>query len=247
MFNQGEIVHHVRDALGSILVVDYRRHRVLTFNTIFEQSKIDRRSPWLPVHEYNRAMLLPVAFGQPRHATVLGLGGGVMASALHHLLPACQVHAVELRQAVLDVAREFFSLPDSDRLRVTISDARNALEQMPDSSTDLILADLYSAERMSPAQAQRQFITQCSRALSAEGWLALNYHRTPDQASPFFRQLKIHFADVLIFRSKSNNTVIYASKRHFEALNSRDPLLAELEARLPIDWRKLMGKVTRLS
>src|SRR5690606_34998140 len=103
------------------------RHRVLTFNTIFEQSKIDRRSPWLPVHEYNRAMLLPVAFGQPRHATVLGLGGGVMASALHHLLPACQVHAVELRQAVLDVAREFFSLPDSDRLRVTISDARNAL------------------------------------------------------------------------------------------------------------------------
>ena len=31
MFNKGEIIHHTRDALGSILVVDYRKHRVLTF------------------------------------------------------------------------------------------------------------------------------------------------------------------------------------------------------------------------
>lgn len=246
MFNRGEIIHHTRDALGSILVVDYRKHRVLTFNSVFEQSKIDRQRPHLPVHEYSRAMLLPVALSEPAHATILGLGGGVTASALHHLLPGCRIHAVELRPSVLGIAREFFSLPDSDRLSVTIADARPALEALPDASTDLIMADLYNADRMSPAQAQRLFVTHCARVLSDSGWLVLNYHRTPDPEGPYFRQMKQHFAVVLMFRSKSNNTVIYASKQHFESLHSGDPALADLERRLPIGWHQLMARVSRL-
>lgn len=246
MFNQGEIIHHTKDALGSILVIDYRKHRVLTFNSAFEQSKIDRRRPHLPVHEYNRAMMLPAAFAQPRHVTILGLGGGVMASAFHHLYPDCQIHAVELRPEVVAVSREYFGLPESDRLTVTIADARDALSKLPDASTDLILADLYSGDRMSPAQAQRLFIDQCSRVLSPNGWLTLNYHQPPDPGSVYLRQLRKQFAKLLMFRSKTNNTVIYASKQPFEALHSRDPSLLALEQQLPIDWRKLMAKVTPL-
>ncbi|MBQ0833665.1 methyltransferase domain-containing protein [Marinobacter sp.] len=246
MFNKGEIIHHSRDKLGSILVIDYRKHRVLTFNSVFEQSKIDRQHPHVPVHEYSRAMLLPAAFIEPKNVTILGLGGGVMASAFHHLYPACQVHAVELRQAVLDVAREYFGLPDSERLKVTIADARNALSDLPDASTDMILADLYSADRMSPAQAQRQFVESCSRALSPSGWLVLNYHRTPDPEGPYFRQLRKHFTVLLTFKSTTNNTVVYASKQPFEAIHPKDPALANLEKRLPIDWSRLMSRVSRL-
>ncbi|TYC58204.1 methyltransferase domain-containing protein [Marinobacter sp. BW6] len=246
MFNKGEIIHHTRDALGSILVIDYRKHRVLTFNSVFEQSKIDRRYPYLPVHEYNRAMMLPAVFANPRHVTILGLGGGVMAGAFHHLYPECRIHAVELRQAVLDTAREFFDLPDSERLEVTIADARDALGKLADASTDMILADLYNADRMSPAQAQKQFVDECARALSDDGWLVLNYHRTPDVEGPYFRRLKRHFAVLLGFRSKSNNTVVYASKRHFQSVHPKDPVLAEMENRLPIDWRRLMTKVSRM-
>ncbi|MBE95190.1 methyltransferase domain-containing protein [Marinobacter sp.] len=244
---KGEIIHYTRDALGGILVVDYRKHRVMTFDSVFEQSKIDRRRPHLPVHEYSRAMLLPVAFAQPAHATVLGLGGGVMASALLHLLPECQVHAVELRPRVLEVAREYFSLPHSTNLIMTIGDARDALGKAPDGSSDLILADMYNSDRMSPAQAQRQFIRQSSRVLGGSGWLAINYHRTPDINGPLFHQLRAEFAVLLLFKSKTNNTVIFASKRPFEALRTKDPTLVELENRLPIDWRRLMGRVIRLN
>ena len=244
---KGEIIHYTRDALGGILVVDYRKHRVMTFDSVFEQSKIDRRRPHLPVHEYSRAMLLPVAFAQPVHATVLGLGGGVMVSALLHLLPDCQVHAVELRPRVLDVAREYFSLPHSANLMMTIGDARDALSKTPEGSSDLILADMYNSDRMSPAQAQRQFIRQSSRVLGDSGWLAINYHRTPDINGPLFHQLRAEFAVLLLFKSKTNNTVIFASKRPFEALNTKDPTLVELENRLPIDWRRLMGRVIRLN
>jgi spermidine synthase len=244
---KGNIVHFARDDLGGILVIDYRKHRVMTFDSVFEQSKIARRHPHLPVHEYSRAMLLPVAFNQPAHVTILGLGGGVVANALLHLLPECQVHAVELRQAVVDVAREYFDLSESPRLNVTIEDARNALETLPDGQTDLILADMYSAERMSPVQVQREFIKQCSRVLSDSGWIALNYHRTPDLNGAFFKQLQGEFAVVLAFKSKTNNTVIYGSKKPVELPASRDPRLINLEEALPIDWRGLMARVIRLS
>ena len=242
----GRIVHFARDDLGGILVIDYRKHRVMTFDSVFEQSKIARRHPHLPVHEYSRAMLLPVAFNQPAHITILGLGGGVVANALLHLLPDCQVHAVELRQAVVDVAREYFDLSDSRRLSVTIEDARNTLEALPDDHTDLILADMYSAERMSPVQVQQEFIKKCSRVLSDSGWIALNYHRTPDLNGAFFKQLQGEFAVVLAFKSKTNNTVIYGSKKPFELPASRDPRLISLEEILPIDWRRLMARVIRL-
>ncbi|MFN2362022.1 MAG: spermidine synthase [Marinobacter sp.] len=244
---KGEIIHYTRDALGGILVIDYRKHRVMTFDSVFEQSKIDRRKPHLPVHEYSRAMLLPVAFAQPSHVTVLGLGGGVMASALLHLLPDCQVHAVELRNRVLQVAREYFSLPQSANLSVTIGDARDALGKMPDSSTSLVLADMYNSDRMSPAQAQREFIRQCSRVLSSGGWLSINYHRTPDINGPLFRQLRAEFAVLLLFKSKTNNTVIFASKHAFETMHAKDPALVALEKHLPIDWRRLMARVIRLT
>lgn len=244
---KGDIIHYTRDALGGILVVDYRKHRVMTFNSVFEQSKIDRRKPHLPVHEYSRAMLLPVAFASPQHVTVLGLGGGVMASALLHLLPDCHVHAVELRPRVLEVAREYFGLPDSANLSVTLGDAREALETAAGSSTDLILADMYNADRMSPTQAQREFIRQCSRVLGDAGWLSVNYHRTPDINGPLFRQLRGEFAVLLLFKSKTNNTVIFASKQPFAALHAKDPSLVILEKRLPIDWRRLMARVIRLT
>lgn len=244
---KGEIIHYTRDALGGILVIDYRKHRVMTFDSVFEQSKIDRRRPHLPVHEYSRAMLLPVAFSQPAHVTVLGLGGGVMASALLHLLPDCQVHAIELRPSVLQVAQEYFSLPHSGNLTVTIGDARDALGKAPDSSTDLILADMYNSDRMSPTQAQREFIRQCSRVLSDSGWLTINYHRTPDINGPLFRQLRGEFAVLMLFKSKTNNTVIFASKQPVEALHTKDPTLVILEKSLPIDWRRLMARVIRLT
>ncbi len=247
MLKEGEIIHHVRDAMGSVLVIDERKHRILTFNSLFEQSKIDRRTPYLPVHEYSRAMVLPAAFHMPARVTILGLGGGALASAFHHLNSECTIDVIELRQIVVDVAREFFSLPQTERMRVTVADAREALEKMPDASSDMILADLYNADRMSPAQGQRVFIDSCTRVLSDDGWLVLNYHRPPAPNDSWFRQLKQNFSVLLSFRSKTNNIVLYASKQPFEAMDSKDPKLKELERNLPIAWRKLMAKVTRLN
>lgn len=241
--DQGEVVHAARDKLGTILVIDYRKHRVLTFDSVFEQSKIERETPWLPVHEYNRAMLLPGAFIIPERALLLGLGGGVLASGLMHLFPEARVQAVELRPKVVEVARSHFGLPESDRLDVFCGDARRHVEEATPGSFDLILTDLYQANRMSPAQSQRRFVRQCSRALTDSGWLALNYHRMPDENGTLFRELCRQFPSVLVFRSKTNNYVLYGSKQPVQPLDTADARLAVLEKRLPVGWKKLMGRL----
>tara|TARA_R100000322_G_scaffold146591_4_gene102822 strand:+ start:1620 stop:2387 length:768 start_codon:yes stop_codon:yes gene_type:complete len=242
----GEVIYRTEDALGDILVIDKGKHRVLSFGSIFEQSKIDPARPYLPVHEYNRAMLLPLAFARPQHATVLGLGGGSLVNALYHLLPEATVSVVELRSEVVDVARRFFGLATSPRISITIEDVRRAMPRLPEGATDLILTDLYDAQRMSPVQTQRRFIDQCARALSTEGWLAINYHELPPENGPLFMHLRALFAVVLLFKSKTGNYVLYACKECFDPMGSDDPRLSELEEKLPLGWRRLMGRVMRV-
>lgn len=243
----GDIVHVASDRYGNILVIDDRKHRILSFDSVFEQSKIKRKMPHVPVHEYSRAMLLPVAFTEPAQVTLLGLGGGVMAHGLHHLLPEAKIHVVELRPKVLEVAREWFALPESERLTVSLGDAGVAVEALPPASTEMILTDLYSADKMSPAQSQRQFIKACARALAPGGWLALNYHRMPEPDGNLIRELKRQFPCLLAFKSKTNNWVIYGCNRPFSPWGTPDQLFRSLEFRLPIGWANIMKRVTALS
>lgn len=86
----------------------------------------------------------------------------------------------------------------------------------------------------------------CSRALSNKGWLVLNYHRISDPNGPYFRQLRKHFGTLLVFKSKTNNTIVYASKQPLEALDTKAAQLTNLEKRRPIDWNRLMKRVSQL-
>jgi len=240
---KGDIVYVTRDNYGNILVIDDRKHRILSFDSVFEQSKILRATPQVPVHEYNRAMLLPVAFTTPARVTVLGLGGGVLAHGLFTLLPEALIDVYELRRKVTEIARAWFALPESDRLRIHVADARVAVDQLPPAGTDMILTDLYNADRMSPAQNQRQFIKACSRALSAKGWLVLNYHRMPEPEGNLMRELKRQFPLLLVFKSKTNNWVIYGHKQGVDPLPVDKGRLDTLETRLPVGWRRLLNKL----
>src|SRR5690554_6369780 len=153
---EGDIVHVTRDNYGNILVIDDRKHRILSFDSVYEQSKIWCASPQVPVHEYSRAMLLPIAFASPARVTVLGLGSGVLAHGLFTLLPEACIEVYELRRKVADIPRQRFSLPESDRLDIHVAHIHVAVDDLPEAGTDMLLTHLYSADCMSPAQSQRQ-------------------------------------------------------------------------------------------
>lgn len=209
---EGKIVHSTSDTYGNILVVDYPRYRVLSFDSIYEQSGFYIEKPYALVHEYTRIMMLVLGFIEPRHATLLGLGGGSLLRSLHHYLSHCDFHVVELRPKVYEIAREYFDIPDDERVRVSIEDAEAQMKASKDASTDIIFADMYDAYHMSPVQGQKQFVRECWRTLSEDGWLVINYHRLPDSNSPFFECLIDHFNTIMVCSGGYSNHILFACK-----------------------------------
>ena len=211
-WGRSKLVHRRNDRWGDILVIDQGDHRILTFDSIYEQSRFNLKHPALLVHYYTRAMLLGLAFMEPRHITLLGLGSGCLLQAFHRMFDNAVFEVVEYRQAVVDVASEFFNLPASPNIRVSVTDAGHYLKATPAASTDMIFADMYTAEDMNPLQLQKSFLRQCHRVLTEEGWLVGNFHELPDPTSEFFTVLHSLFAEVLLYHVPDENYIIYASK-----------------------------------
>jgi len=170
----GEEVFRTRDADGVINVYQNGDRRSLCFGNVVEQSGMSLADPSLLLFNYTRAMMLGAVLApDPRRALVLGLGGGSLARALHRHFPRCRITAVEQRAAVLEVARQWFALPDDHRLGVHVGDAQGFLaERRP--SAELIFADLYDGEGMDAQQMASEFFALCRQSLSPGGVAVFN-------------------------------------------------------------------------
>lgn len=205
-----EVLYSTEDEHGRILVLDDGNYRILTFDSIYEQSCMRLSDPHKLVHEYAQLMLLAVAFIEPRQITMLGLGGGSLLRTLHHLLPDCTFNVVELRQAVVDVATRYFALPDDPRVTISVRNALREIARLDSASSDIIFSDLYDAYSMEPAQLHYEFLTECVRVLSEQGWLVINVHRFPDDAPVYFELLSSLFPTVIL-STTAENTILLAS------------------------------------
>ncbi len=212
MFEGETLIHQQQDTWGNIHVVDHEGQRVLSFDSIYEQSRMDLKRPGMLVHHYTRAMLLGLALGNPEHITLFGLGGACLVRATHMIDPRIRIQAVELRAAVVSVAYDYFGIPASENIAIQIADGRHYITQQPAASTDLIFADMYHAIRADPFQMQKKFFHESHRVLSPEGWLVINCHELPSTESFFFRTLKHYFKEIFMCAVPGGNYVFYASK-----------------------------------
>ncbi len=245
-FYANTIVYHTTDPWGDIIVMDKQKLRILAFDPVYEQSSIDLMNPHIPVHEYTQIMLLVLTFVNPRHITILGLGGGSLLHCLHYLLPHCTLQSFELRKKVHDVAVNFFQIPCSNQINITIADAKLAIKRYSDHSTQIIFADMYQSYGMNPFQLQKQFIKQCHRVLDDEGWLVVNYHQLPELNLSFINYLQRHFAEILVCRAFSDNFIIFARKSLAGKLCHHQAALDNLEEKLNLKLAHLFQRVSRL-
>lgn len=204
-------VYRTRDDYGDIVVYDVGKRRILTFGSIFEQSSIELDDPVRLVHEYTQAMLLPLLAISPRNITLLGLGGGGLVHSLFHALPDADIEAVELRQAVIDVAHSHFYLPRSERVHVRCADANRYVGNAMAGSTDLLLCDLYDANEACASQLDPVFYRRCKLLLTSNGWLAMNYHQLPSIDHPSVKALRDYFTAVFLCVVGSGNWVVLAT------------------------------------
>lgn len=214
-------IHRSYDELGPIQVMDDGHKRYLAFGTDDEQSCQLIHQPHLLQHEYTRAILLALLMVTPKHITVIGIGGGCLLTTLHHMLPNCLFQGVELRREVARLAHKFFKLPKDERIKIHIGDGFQYLLQS-ESSTDLIIADMYLADGIDQQQLSQNFIEASFKRLNDGGWLVLNYwldHKVEEQ---LINALQQSFDQVYMCNTGGGNWVIYAGK-----VNINNPIIKE--------------------
>ena len=204
-------LYRTTDEHGDLVVYEFNDCRVLTFGSVFEQSRMRLHQPLQLEHEYTTAMLLPLLLQTPRHVTLLGLGAGVLASYLFHTFDQLPLTVIEWRETVIDIAHEFFALPVDVRMDILHDDAGVYMHSTP-VNTDWILCDLFSASDMSAVQLQADFYRDCFNALHADGWLVLNFHGLPSVECPAMRALCAVFPSVFLVSLASGNRVVMACK-----------------------------------
>ena len=249
----GKELYRIDDGEGAIVVTQRGNKRLLSFGSRLEQSSVLMNMPYYLIHQYTQIMLLGLLFADARRMTVLGLGGGALAHSLSHYFPDSTIEAVEIRQAVIDIAYDWFDLPRRHNLRVVNDDALHYLSTLERGATDIIFSDLYVSEGMSACQAQQAFIEACFEALSEHGCLVINFHQQPHQASALmaaierlFSEIIIHDADAL--PGQSPNAIMFCCKRaaalHTPDFNWRAELLAK-RVKMPLMqyYRQLSRKV----
>lgn len=169
----GHLIFHTQDAYGELRVMDDGTQHLLSFGPGDEQSACFKSDPARPVFEYTQAMLLPLLFQTPKKALCLGLGAGTLVTCLHKQFKGLKIQAVELRQAVIDIAHQYFYLPHSKQIQIMCQDAEDYMSQN-NQAYDLIFCDLYNFDGVDEMQMQNAFLERCQKALKPTGWLVLN-------------------------------------------------------------------------
>lgn len=219
-YRPGKERHRRYDEYGAIQVFDDGDKRYLCFGSADEQSCLLRTRPEQLQHEYARAMLAVLALMDEADApdpdwpvTLLGLGGGTLASALLAVCPTARITAVELRKAVVLVARQYFSLPRTPCLRVEVMDAGAYLRLHNTARARLLVSDLYLADGADTQQLQQDYMDACWHHLADGGWLVVNLWREHRDQASWLKALKQRFGQVLHATTSDGNWIVWAQKK----------------------------------
>jgi spermidine synthase len=209
------------DEHGPIYVYQTKNSRVLSFDGKIYQSCMKLNNINGLHLGYTQAMMAGLFFiPTVKTATIMGLGAGSMAKCLLSSFDELIVHAVEYREAVAKAAREYFYLPDTDRLFIHSDDAINYIKNT-DIKSDIIFSDLYNSQGMEPNQVQLSYLRDCKDALNQQGVLVLNiWHTTPKLREELDQLLALEFDNQLLsFDVDSGNTIVLAFKNDIPSIN----------------------------
>lgn len=129
----------------------------------------------LPV-AYTQAMTASLIYPQEmKRILMIGLGGGSISTYLGRAMPEAEIDTVEIDPGVIDVARKFFGIKDSPRVRYLDGDGRVFLTRNK-KQYDLILIDAFHGGYVPFHLLTREFYTLVKQRLTPGGAAVFNVH-----------------------------------------------------------------------
>lgn len=176
--NDGEIVHREKSMYRDIIVLDTQTHRCMSFaRRGGMQTCILKQTPDLLAIPYTRGVFAGLlANPGARRVLVIGLGGGVIPTAMRRVYPTLRIDVVELDPAVVDVAKRYFGYREDPRLRTFIGDGRVFVRRQARAGVryDLIVIDAYERVYVPEHLMSREFIGEVKSLLAPRGVVASN-------------------------------------------------------------------------
>ncbi len=152
-----------------------------------ESSHLDLADPARLEFEYMQQMVevvdACVSPDAPLRALHLGGAGCALPRALDARRPGSRQTAVEVDATLAHLARDWFDLPRSPRLRLRVQDARAAVQAARPGSLDLVVRDVFDGASTPPHVRTAEFTTEVARALRPGGLYLVNVVDKPPLAA----------------------------------------------------------------
>ncbi len=171
---------HVESEYNDIYITKRRNQLIMTFQLKgwdYTESVANLEDPDdLPLH-YSQVMTAASLLypAEIKRILMIGLGGGSISTYYGRAMPDVHIDTVELDQRVIDVAKQFFALRETPRVRYIASDGRVFLNRSKD-RYDLILLDAYRGGYVPFHLLTREFYNLVKSRLTPGGAVAFNVH-----------------------------------------------------------------------
>ncbi|MFA7438883.1 spermidine synthase [Castellaniella sp.] len=213
--------------------------RYLHLGTEWVQGAMRLSRPSELVLGYTRQMMAWLLFvrpGQRDTLAILGLGAGALLRfCLRHT--RSQVVTVEHNERVVAFCRSYFRLPEPERARIDLADARVwVAEPQRAGRYKALMVDVYDGQAQGPVCDDPAFYRDCHRVLEEGGVMAVNLFSRHPSWSPNVRGIRAAFKGLVLRLPEidEGNVVLLAFKGTLPDLHGSDTLARAqwLEARL---------------
>jgi predicted membrane-bound spermidine synthase len=177
-------IYEAESAYNYIQVLEFNGTRYLRLNegqgihSIYDPNILDFRGPWEQFIVAPFFNAPPFAPEQIESIAVIGLAAGTSARGATAVLGAVPIDGYELDPEIIEIGRDYFgmTMPNLNALAV---DGRWGLEHSEEVYS-LIEIDAYRPPYIPPHLTTVEFFELCKQHLSADGALAINVGRAPN-------------------------------------------------------------------
>ncbi|MDS4031439.1 MAG: fused MFS/spermidine synthase [Candidatus Contendobacter sp.] len=235
------IIHTEKSLYRNILIYEEDEQRCMSFtrhNQTARQSCQSLDDPNQFVFSYTKMMMGALYLNpHPKSILIVGLGGGILPTALSRMLPDTRIDIVEIDPAVVKVARQFFGFNPGSNVRVFEEDGRVFIKRAgrSDRRYDLVMLDAFDHEYIPEHLLTQEFLLEVKALLTANGVLAANtfsssrlyHHESTTYQSVFgqFYNLRVELKNRIVLAKMDGLPSRDAIKQNADLLEAQLQLL----------------------
>lgn len=232
-------IHEERSLYRNIIVTEVDSRRCLIFNAVRgerNQTCINTQDPKDMLFHYTRMTMAGLLVNpNPKNILIAGLGGGTIPTALNELYPEANIEVLEIDQAVVNVARDFFNFTENEHLKATVVDARVFIKRAALQGTkyDFVMLDAFTGEYIPEHLLTQEFLEEVKQILTPDGVLVANTFSTSNLYDHESVTYKTVFGAFFNFKlSGTGNRVIIAQQKPLPNLGQLKAAAEELRPSL---------------